>query len=137
MMKVNLYEGVKYIVELKTRLVYIMNRLNRVEDGKAVKELLADLNITQRTFYYDMEQINSWLSMNDLGKMLVSNQKIHFIVKDQAVFQKMLSKTQSYYFSVSDRRAMEIIYIALYHDPLQLIDLEMFFMLVKIRFYLT
>lgn len=103
-------------MELKTRLVYIMNRLNRVEDGKAVKELLDDLNITQRTFYYDMEQINSWLSMNDLGKMLVSNQKIHFIVKDQAVFQRMLSKTQSYYFSVSDRRAMEIIYIALYHD---------------------
>ncbi len=118
-------------MELKTRLVYIMNRLNNVKNGEHIKIFLAELDITQRTFYYDMEQINDWLATNGLGKMLISNQQVYLEINNQSAFQNMLSKTQSYYFSVSDRRAMEIIYIALYHDVVTIDKLRAFFYVSK------
>lgn len=114
-------------MELKSRLVHILNGISESENGKSIEDFLEELDITKRTFYYDLEKINEWLSFYKLGKTIIVEQKVTLIIFNKNEFDRKLSKTEGYYFSVEERRAMEFLYIALSFESVTIDKLREFF----------
>jgi transcriptional antiterminator len=114
-------------LELKSRLVYILKSISESENGKSIDSLLEELEVTKRTLYYDLEKINDWLLFNHLGKTVISGHKVNLLVQEKEQFEKLLSNTEGYYFSIVERRAMEFLYITLSHDVITIEKLRDFF----------
>jgi mannitol operon transcriptional antiterminator len=100
-------------MELKSRQTYILRTLLATDKGVAAEEFTKQLGIGRRTLYYDLEKTNDWLKYYDLGKVGISGQLIHAEISDTAVLDQQLRQGTIYFFSVRERRALEIVYIAL------------------------
>lgn len=92
-----------------------------------IDELLKRLGITKRTFYYDLEKINDWLSQFQLGEVSIKDQYIFISGIDTSILEKCLGKTEGYFFSVSERRSMEMLYILLHYERVTISKMEEFF----------
>jgi len=100
-------------MELKSRQAYILRVLLATKRGVAIKEFLEKLGVGKRTLYYDLDKINDWLKHYRLGKVVISEQMIRAEIPDAAALDQQLRQGTTYFFSVDERRAMEIIHIAL------------------------
>ena len=100
-------------MELKSRQTYILRSLLDAEQGLTSTYLLQILGIAKRTFYYDIEKINDYLAQYKMGRLVIGGQRIRAEISDRAALDRQLRKNSSYFFSVSERRAMEILYISL------------------------
>lgn len=100
-------------MELKSRQTYILRSLLEAEQEIPSAQLLAKLGIAKRTFYYDVEKINGYLAQHRMGRLVISGQHIRAEISDLAALDRQLRRNSSYYFSVSERHAMEILFIAL------------------------
>jgi mannitol operon transcriptional antiterminator len=98
---------------VKNRQTDIFKALLVTEKGIALKELLEKLGCGKRTLYYDIENINDWMKRYSLGKVLISGSVIRAEIQNVAALEKQLKQDTAYFLSVSERRAMEIVYIAL------------------------
>ena len=100
-------------MELKSRQSQIMRALLATDKGLAAEELLDSLDVGKRTLYYDIEKINDWLKQFRLGKVVFAGTTINARIPDPAALELQLRQGSTYFFSVTERRAMEIVYIAL------------------------
>ena len=100
-------------MELKSRQTYILRSLLDAEQGLTSTYLLQILGIAKRTFYYDVEKINDYLAQYRMGRLVIGGQRIRAEISDRAALDRQLRKNSSYFFSVAERRAMEILYISL------------------------
>ena len=100
-------------MELKSRQTYILRSLLDAEQGLTSSYLLQVLGIAKRTFYYDVEKINDYLAQYRMGRLVIGGQRIRAEISDRAALDRQLRKNSSYFFSVAERRAMEILYISL------------------------
>lgn len=114
-------------MELKSRQTAILRSLLRADEGMLIEELLENYDIAKRTLYYDVKKINDWLTEGDLGKVWIAEQVANVHVQDKKRLEKRLGQRQNYFFSVPERHAIEIIYIALYHDVVTVQKLEDYF----------
>ena len=103
--------------ELNSRLERILKALLMDDQGLDVDSLLIALGITKRTLYYDISKINTWLDNLNLGKVIISNQRVVLDCQDAARLEKQIINDERYYFSVEERQAMEILIIALSSEP--------------------
>ncbi len=86
-------------------------------DGVAVTELLVRLGIARRALYYDLPKINDWLAYYKLGTVEVTGGKLVLYSENSREVARLLSSFSAYHFSVEERRAMEILCIALDATP--------------------
>jgi mannitol operon transcriptional antiterminator len=100
-------------MELKSRQTHILRVLLATEKAVAPEEFLEQLGVSRRTLYYDLEKINDWLKYYGLGKVVISGQLIHAEITDTVALAQQLRQATIYFFSVAERRALEIVYIAL------------------------
>jgi transcriptional antiterminator len=100
-------------MELKSRQTYILRSLLDTQKGIPSEKLLTKFNISKRTLYYDFEKINDWLKQYDMGTIVINEHHMKANIVDRNAMEQQLKKNSSYFYSVSERRAMEIITIAL------------------------
>ena len=100
-------------MELKSRQTYILRSLLDADREVTSAELLEKLGIAKRTFYYDVEKINDYLAQHGMGRLAISGARVRAEISDQAALDRQLRRNSSYFFSVTERRAMEILYISL------------------------
>lgn len=100
-------------MDLKSRQTYILRALLATEKGVVPEDFLEKLDVGKRTLYYDLEKINDWLKHYRLGKVIISGQVICARIPDSSALDQQLRQGSTYFFSVAERRAMEIVYIAL------------------------
>ncbi len=100
-------------MELKSRQAYILRSLLDTDKGIPSTQFLQSLGIAKRTLYYDVEKINDWLGQFSMGRVAISGQQLWAEVADRDALERQLRRNTSYFFSVSERRAMEILYISL------------------------
>ena len=75
--------------------------------------IIEKLNITKRTFYYDIELINDWLQSRGLGKLEIKSKVICVKSKKIEMLEAEMRKNGSYYYSVQERRILELLMILL------------------------
>nr|WP_319487323.1 BglG family transcription antiterminator [uncultured Caproiciproducens sp.] len=100
-------------MELKSRQTYILRALLVTGKGVAPEEFLEKMGVGKRTMYYDLEKINDWLKYYKLGKVVISGQIIRAEVPDTLALEQQLREGTTYFFSVEERRAMEVVHISL------------------------
>lgn len=114
-------------IELKSRTVYLIRILLGSEDGLDVTSLLEKLGVTKRTLYYELEHINEWLKATGLGTVKVVSHRVILIADSKDSLRSELDKIRSYYFSIEERKAMEIVMISLSDEPVTLEMMRAFF----------
>ena len=114
-------------MELKNRHASILRSLLRSGEGMAIHDLMDGYDIARRTLYYDVKKIDDWLTEGHLGKIWISGQVVKVYVMDYKKLEKRLGQRQNYFFSVAERHAMEIVYIALYHEAVTVQKMEVYF----------
>lgn len=114
-------------MELKNRQTSILRGLLRSGEGMAIKDLMDSYEIARRTLYYDVKKIDDWLMEGRLGSMKIQGQIVSVQITDDKRLEKKLRQRQSYFFSVTERHAMEIIFIALFHEAVTVQKLEDYF----------
>lgn len=103
-------------MELKSRQTYIFRTLMEKKQKVETKDFLDKLGVGKRTLYYDIEKCNDWLKHYGLGKVVISGHMIHAEIPDITALEQRFQQESSYFFSVTERRAMEIVKIALSHE---------------------
>lgn len=83
------------------------------EKGIAIKDFLEKLGCGKRTLYYDIENINDWMKHYGLGKVSTSGAVIRAEIRNAAALDKQLRGETTYFLSIAERLAMEIVHIAL------------------------
>lgn len=83
------------------------------EKGIAIKDFLEKLGCGKRTLYYDIENINDWMKHYGLGKVSTSGAVIRAEIRNAAALDKQLRGETTYFLSIEERLAMEIVHIAL------------------------
>lgn len=106
--------------KLKTRQKSILQSLINQNDGIKIDDLLSAYKISKRTLYYDIDKINPWLIEDNLGRVLISNQTVFLQVLDNNRLEKRIKQKTYYFFGTEERRALEIIYIVLYHKVINI-----------------
>lgn len=114
-------------IELKSRTVYLIRILLGSEDGLDVTSLLEKLGVTKRTLYYELEHINEWLKASGHGTVKVVSHRVILFTDNKDSLRSELDKTRSYYFSIEERKAMEIVMISLSDEPVTLEMMRAFF----------
>lgn len=114
-------------MELNSRCVQILTEI--LAENKAVMSarLVEKLGITRRAMYYDLTKINSWLDYYGLGYVEMADKMLILHSEDFAAISQKLKDFETYQFSVTERRALVLLYIALCHKPVTLEDLQRFF----------
>ena len=100
-------------MELKSRPAYILKIILEQKKGYTVDRIIEKLNITKRTFYYDIELINDWLQSRGLGKLEIKSKVICVKSKKIEMLEAEMRKNGSYYYSVQERRILELLMILL------------------------
>ena len=108
-------------MELKSRQTYILRSLLDADREVTSAELLEKLGIAKRTFYYDVEKINDYLAQHGMGRLVISGARVRAEISDQAALDRQLRRNSSYFFSVTERRAMEILYISLNSETVTIV----------------
>lgn len=106
-------------MELKSRLAAIIKEVVDTDSGIPIDTILSRYNVTKRTFYYDLEVINTWLGDNNFGVAKISNQLLFLITTKRENIKKELEDCQ-YYYSMDERKVLEFFYIALHNKPLNI-----------------
>ncbi len=118
-------------MELKKRQANILTMLSRNNEGVPIKDILSAYGIAKRTLYYDIQTISDWLIEKNLGDIKIENQTVTVDVVRKALLNKQLGKVGSYFFSIEERRTIEIICISLHHEPVTIDKLRCFFDISK------
>lgn len=98
---------------LKSRQASILRTLSHNIDGIPIADIAKEHGVSSRTVYYDVSSIDAWLSSRNLGHVAISRQHIHAIDIDWKGVGRLTRRAGRYYFSVRERHAMLILYIAL------------------------
>ena len=114
-------------MELKSRQTHMLRRMMVSDQGVALESLIEDFSISKRTLYYDLQKVNEWLLSNKLGYTEIVDSRARAAVKDRDTLDRLLGREGNYYFSIPERRAMEIIYIALNDEPVTISKLIDYF----------
>lgn len=99
-------------MELNSRQTYMLQAIVK-EDEVLMDAILDKQKVCRRTLYYDLEKVNFWLNQNNLGKVISDGQSLRAEIENVAALNQIFRNKDVYYFSVSERQAMEIVYIAL------------------------
>lgn len=118
-------------MELKSRQTYILRSLLDAEQGISSAQLLQQLGIARRTLYYDVEKINDWLAYYSMGRASLNGQQLRADIFDRDALNRQLKHNSSYFFSVSERRAMGILYISLSREVVTISSLMDYFEVSK------
>lgn len=118
-------------MELKSRQTYILRSLLDADREVTSAELLDKLGIAKRTFYYDVEKINDYLAQHKMGRLTISGSRIRSEISDLAALDRQLRRNSSYFFSVTERHAMEILFIALNSETVTISRLMDYFEVSK------
>jgi len=94
-----------------------LQQLLREKDGPQADELIARLTITRRVLTYDLSKINDWLSIHKLGKVEAAAGRLFLRTESPREIERLLGNFSSLVFSVEERRALEILSIALSASP--------------------
>lgn len=122
-------DGMK--MQMKSRVVAILRELLMSEEGVAKKSIYLRYNITDRLLYYDLKEINTWLTENEFGEVVISNQSLYLMTaKGKDEIKKELEK-RLYYFSRVERTVFEIFIIALSSGPVYLRSFQDYFDVCK------
>ncbi len=100
-------------MELKSRSAYILKLISENPEGTSVRQIISRLSITRRTFYYDVEQINEWLKSEGLGKLVIKSQIVTVDSDKTDELAKKIKKNESYFYSIEERRILELMFISL------------------------
>lgn len=82
-------------------------------ESSSIKQITEKLNITRRTFYYDVEQINDWLSSEGLGKLVIKSRMVTIDSDRRDELVNRIKRNESYFYSIEERRILELIFISL------------------------
>ncbi len=104
-------------MELNSRCVKILRETSKEKDGLSAAALINELGITRRILYYDLNKINDWLKASKLGKVEVSGGRLSLQTDYLRKIDGVLGSFSAYVFSVEERRAIEILTIALSAAP--------------------
>ncbi len=105
-------------MELSSRQTYVLRLLMTAQNGLSTEGFLEKLSVSKRTMYYELEKINDWLKMGSLGRVVLSGHVIRLEVSDVALLEQQLRQVAEYFFSVEERRALELVFIALSSCPI-------------------
>ena len=111
-------------MELNNRCIQILRQTAMQKDGLLSGELLMQLGITRRILYYDMAKINDWLAAFKLGRVDASAGRMYLRTDNLREVERLLNNFSAYVFSVKERRALAILYIALSVSPVTCATLQ-------------
>ncbi|SHO50616.1 BglG family transcription antiterminator [Anaerocolumna xylanovorans] len=114
------------MVELKSRSAYILKCAVENEKGISVMDILERLNITKRTFYYDLQKVIEWLEENDFGKVDIKSQVLRVYSDRMDDLRREMGKNTDYFFSIGERRTLEMLFITLSSAAVTIEKMQMF-----------
>lgn len=100
-------------MELNSRCIQILRQVAGEKNGILSNDLIDSISITRRSLYYDLGKINDWLVANNLGKIETLVNRLYLRTNDPQNLERLLRSFSSYIFSVEERRAIGILYMAL------------------------
>jgi len=98
---------------LKSRQTSILRDLSKSVGGIPLATIMERYHVSRRTVYYDVTKIDEWLSERDNGRVHFEGQ---VVIADGVRWDKVgkSPSTRGHrYFSVEERQAMVLLYIAL------------------------
>lgn len=116
-------------MELTSRMSYVLHSTK--DGGVVVDELIRELEISKRTFYYDLEKINQWLSDSKLGFAEIDGKRLIIRSEQWDNIAKKLKKPTDLLLTIEERQALEFLYIALSHETISIKMFEEIFSVSK------
>lgn len=115
------------LLELNSKMAYILNAVVKEKDKVPISSILNALKISKRTFYFEFKKVNEWLECNGAGRIEISGQQIVLVSESRERLLGRLQEVREYLFSVEERRAIELFYIALSCRPVTIDRMQSFF----------
>jgi mannitol operon transcriptional antiterminator len=115
------------MLELNGRMAYIINAAAEDKNKVPIVNVLNDLKISKRTFYFELKKANEWLKYNDLGKVQVDRRQIALEAKNRKKLLSRLGEVRGYLLSAKERKTMEFFYIALASYPVTIEKMQALF----------
>lgn len=113
------------LYSLDSRCQQIIKYLVYVNGYQEVQELCNEFGISRRSFYYDLNKINDWLSVHDIDSIIVERKKGVFITqndKDKIILLMDDASSGFYVFSPTERLKVIICSILNRSKPLFIED---------------
>lgn len=103
-------------MDLKSRQISLLRCLPQAVEGVSVQTLVDEFGVSRRTIYYDIAHINEWLGREDLGKVTLENQMVTSKDVCWKYAGRLVGLSRVRVFTVSERRSMTLVRIALAHE---------------------
>lgn len=116
-------------MELTSRMSYVLHSTK--DGGVVVEDLIRNLEISKRTFYYDLEKINQWLSDSKLGFAEIDGKRLVIRSEQWDIIAKKLKKPTDLLLTIEERQALEFLYIALSYETVSIKKFEEIFNVSK------
>jgi len=114
-------------MDMNSRMAYILSAAVNDKENIPIASVLKDLGISKRAFYFELSKTNGWLGYYKLGKIQTVGQQIVMTGGDREEVKVKLREYGSYYFSVRERQAIEMLSIAVSLSPVTLEQMQNFF----------
>lgn len=105
-------------MDLKSRQVQLLKSLSQSIGGLSLTEIMSEFGVSRRTVYYDISQINEWLSIAGLGEIFVEGQRLCARGIKWARVERLTGSADRRLFSVEERQAMAFLRVALSAEPI-------------------
>ena len=118
-------------MELNARMICILQEVIEAQDTVTVDQICSRNDISKRTFYYDIKNVNAWLREKQLPEIVLRSGSCTIDASVGDALTDIIRRSDTEYFmSVDERKIMMAMYIGLagrrvrIHDFCELFDIS-------------
>ena len=118
-------------MELNARMICILQEVIEAQDSVTVDQICGRNDISKRTFYYDIKNVNAWLREKALPQIVLKSGSCSIDPSVSDALGDIINRTDiEYFMSVDERKIMMALYIGLskervrIHDFCELFDIS-------------
>lgn len=108
-------------MELNARMICILQEVVEAQGAVTVEQICSRNDISKRTFYYDIKNVNAWLREKELPEILLKSGTCtidHSV--GEALGDVIRGSDTEYFMSVDERKIMMVLYIGLAEERIRI-----------------
>lgn len=110
-------------MELNARMICILQEVVEAQESVTVEQICGRNDISKRTFYYDIKNVNAWLREKQLPEIVLKSGTCTIDPSVGDALGDIISRADTEYFmSVDERKIMMSLYIGLSKDRVRIHD---------------
>lgn len=110
-------------MELNARMICILQEVVESQDAVKVDQICGRNDISKRTFYYDIKNVNAWLREKDLPEIVLKSGSCSIDPSVGDMLGDILRQSDiEYFMSVDERKIMMALYIGLHSERVRIHD---------------